>query len=356
MPDPQDTASVAAHHPPNTDCLDQAGEFMLHSTPAGEFELWHRSHQDQLVRTPVRRDANGLFIERWGLNSRRYPDEADLRQGLLAKGLQDVTPFPAQQQPADDAIADYTMPAHMLERLNRLRHLDGGRGLSPWLGFSDDTEESRLNNGVKTTFDQLQKKLLRDSRSFFKAAPLPPRPRLPTLDPQAPMSERLLQLLNAAPGIAIGETHDSALSKKLLIDNLPLLAANGVTTLYMEHIPSELFHADLRHFHRTGLMSEPLKNHLDMLDRQFNPDPSKNYTFRKLLRAAQANRIEIIPIDSTASYWINQQNSSRSHAPESDSTGADRVAVMNFNAQRVIKQRKMASVDGLFTHQPRALR
>ncbi|RRV09436.1 membrane-targeted effector domain-containing toxin [Pseudomonas sp. v388] len=141
-------------------------------------------------------------------------------------------------------------------------------------------------------------------RPGLPPAQLPPRPTLPVVQPQTSLPDFLTTLYQHTDGVVIGETHSSIASKKLIMDNLPLLKRQNVRTLYMEHLLTDLHQADLDRFFETGQMSKGLLHDLKKLDRGHFTDPDKVYTFEQLLIKTQQHGLEIRALDCTASYYL----------------------------------------------------
>ncbi|WP_416422746.1 membrane-targeted effector domain-containing toxin [Pseudomonas sp. App30] len=167
-----------------------------------------------------------------------------------------------------------------------------------------------------------------DAIAFFQEFTLPARPTIPELDTVATQPTIIKGILANTDGLVIGESHSSVASKKFLIDNLPLLAKQGVRTLYMEHLLTDFHQAHLDTYARTGTMPEPLKHYLVDMDKGFYTDPSGRYTFRELVKAARRNHIRIQAIDCMASYRL---------AGLDDPTHTLRQQTMNYFAHTVME-------------------
>ncbi|WP_130930810.1 membrane-targeted effector domain-containing toxin [Pseudomonas sp. Sample_24] len=178
-------------------------------------------------------------------------------------------------------------------------------------------------------FKRLRRRLYDDAVSFYSLPQpqLPPRPAIPSFVANARFKDIIKVIFKRLQSLVIGEGHSSVGSKQFLIENMSVLRKQKVKTLYMEHLLTDFHQADLDAFNRTGVMSEDLERYLKDLDAGFSTDPSKQFTFEQVVRAAQQNRIRVQAIDCLASY--------RSAGIQ----GADihfRQKMMNFFAQQVI--------------------
>ncbi|SER01157.1 C-terminal region of Pasteurella multocida toxin residues 569-1285 [Pseudomonas sp. NFACC02] len=188
-------------------------------------------------------------------------------------------------------------------------------------------EEPELES-VRSEFFARRQQLEKDARSILTTE-LPPRPTMPVLTPHMDPQTFIRTLYEHTDGMVIGEFHDSLASKKLIIDNLPLLAEQNVKTLYMEHLLTDLHQTDLDRFIDTGQMSKRLLHDLKTLDQGHVTDPDGVYTFEKLVINAREHGLEVRAIDCAASYYLKGLSS--------DSfTG--RQQMMNYFASRTIRR------------------
>jgi hypothetical protein len=158
---------------------------------------------------------------------------------------------------------------------------------------------------VRDSFFNLRTKLQKDARKII-AHELPSRPTVPTVSPGISQGDLLEDLYQHTNGVVIGERHSSIASKKLIIDNMPLLARQDVKTLYLEHLLSDVHQADLDRFVETGYMSKSLLHDLKKLDLGHQTDADGIYTFEQLVIKARASGLEVRAIDCAASYHIRE--------------------------------------------------
>ncbi|MBX8540041.1 type III effector, partial [Pseudomonas cichorii] len=195
------------------------------------------------------------------------------------------------------ADATYEVPQESRSTLYQLANFEH-KGLDQHYFFMDPELST-----VRGQFFQVRAKLQADARNIA-AIELPSRPNLPDIEPKAPLPDFLQTLYQHTDGVVIGESHSSVASKKLIIDNLPLLSQQKVKTLYLEHLLADLHQADLDRFFETGQMSKTLLHDLKRLDRGHYTDPNRIYTFEQLVLKAQQNGVEVRAIDCSASYHL----------------------------------------------------
>ncbi|WP_058971712.1 membrane-targeted effector domain-containing toxin [Pseudomonas syringae] len=230
------------------------------------------------------------------------------------------SPATAIQQSLADAT--YDMPLDTRNTLHTLANFEK-KGFDMEYFFEDDTFET-----VRNAFALRRKKLQQDAATI-SAAQLPPRPRLPAVNPGTTTAELFETLYQHTDGIVIGESHFSVASKKMIIDNLPLLSQQNVRTLYMEHLLTDLHQADLDRFFETGQMSKTLLHDLKVLDRGHRTDPDKVYTFEQLVIKARQHGVEVRAIDCAASYHLNGVDNDGS---------ITRQQMMNYFASRTLRK------------------
>lgn len=209
--------------------------------------------------------------------------------------------WPAQSPPTAIQLSlqdpVYSMPAETRQTLHELINFEN-RGLDSRY-FSMNSQHAMVSD----QFFKLRSTLQKDARTII-VRELPPRPTMPTVAPGMSQSDFLETLYKHTDGVVIGEAHSSIASKKLIIDNLPLLARQDVKTLYIEHLFSDLHQADLDCFVETGYMSKSLLHDLKKLDRGHHTDVTGVYTFEQLINRARGQGLDIRAIDCTASYHL----------------------------------------------------
>ncbi|HEX8542375.1 MAG TPA: membrane-targeted effector domain-containing toxin [Pseudomonas sp.] len=234
--------------------------------------------------------------------SDRYAGEHGFRWDA-ASGWERVEPQAWAREYSPTAIAlslsdpAYEVPVANRSSMHQLATFER-RGLDAQY-FLGDPEQRTLQEG----FFALRAKLQTDARAII-SIDLPPRPDLPAVTPDTSLAGFLTGLYATVDRVVVGESHSSIASKKLILDNLPLLARRNVKTLYMEHLLTDLHQADLDRFFETGEISKTLLHDLKQLDAGHKTDPRKIYTFENLVIKARQNGIEVRALDCAASYHV----------------------------------------------------
>ncbi|MFC6335732.1 membrane-targeted effector domain-containing toxin [Pseudomonas sp. CCM 7891] len=147
--------------------------------------------------------------------------------------------------------------------------------------------------------------LTRDSTKFFKELqPTVPRADVLTLEPSASHAHIIEQLFKESDGLVIGEAHRSIASKQFLIDNMQTLSQQGVKTLYLEHLPRDVFQGKLTQHHTTG-SSANVTHQLKQVDERLGLHNNAKYNYRKLVAAAHAQKIQVKALDASTSYELD---------------------------------------------------
>ncbi|WP_323150659.1 membrane-targeted effector domain-containing toxin [Pseudomonas glycinae] len=139
------------------------------------------------------------------------------------------------------------------------------------------------------------------ARRFYKNLPwanLPPRPPIPAITSSMTFMDFVAQALKEAPGLVIGETPGRITSMRLIIENMPALAREGVKTLYVRRLLSDFAQADLNAYFKSGVMSEDLQQYLSRL----GTDPAGRFDELALVKSARENGIRVQATDCAASY------------------------------------------------------
>ncbi|MGL6241735.1 membrane-targeted effector domain-containing toxin [Pseudomonas sp.] len=158
-------------------------------------------------------------------------------------------------------------------------------------------------------------------RNFF--ASLPPRPVQPVITPSTSITELIQNIFDAAPGLVIGESQDRIASMRFLIENMQVLARQGVKTIYMHRLLNDFSQFDLDVFARTGKMDGMLEKYLELLQ----SDPSGQFTPLAVVKAAQQYGIRIQATDCLASFRFEG-------APFGDTT---EQSIKNYLTNTIIK-------------------
>ncbi|WP_367347330.1 membrane-targeted effector domain-containing toxin [Stenotrophomonas bentonitica] len=162
-----------------------------------------------------------------------------------------------------------------------------------------DRDERRAIESFFTTRAQLVDAALGDP-----AQALGVRRPWPDLSPPSSHGRLLERLFQCSNGLVIGENHAAQGSKRLLIDHMAELRSLGVTTLYLEHLQSDLHQGDLDRLRVSGTLSPALERFLDSQDMGHNTHAASGATFRALVQAAADAGIRIVALDLMASYHL----------------------------------------------------
>nr|WP_242485749.1 membrane-targeted effector domain-containing toxin [Pseudomonas sp. TH41] len=252
------------------------------------------------------------------------------RPGLHGGGKFDgLWPWGRASEPLPDVESPptaYDMPQALRKDLNKIAQGGGSK-----YELNDAYASFDLNpdgSDPVGDFKAMRKTLYRDATAFLESLPLPARPEIPALPAGLPKKDLIKKLFRIASGLVIGENHSSVGSKQFLIENMEVLGKQKVKTLYFEHLLTDFHQADLDIFNRTGELSESLENYLKNLDKGHSTDPSGQYTFLEVIKAARKSHIRIQAIDCLASYQSTGMKGVEKNF---------RQKMMNFFAHEVIR-------------------
>jgi hypothetical protein len=207
------------------------------------------------------------------------------------------------------------------------------------IGFQDDDEKCYV--GTTPDSDGRTDKLKQEAKAYFHTLILPePRP-IPPLPRQAAPHELLQQILQDRPGICIGESHCESAPKELLCTHFKDMKELGVTTLFLEHLPSESLQEELDEYMKDSTVSMPiaLSYYLENLDRGFYIDANKSGFLDVVTAAKKAGLKRIIAIDTELTYRAGTSERDGVHNTEL------RCLCMNYSAYKKIMENNQ---DGKF--------
>ncbi|MHA6573621.1 dermonecrotic toxin domain-containing protein [Pseudomonas yamanorum] len=194
----------------------------------------------------------------------------------------------------------YEMPAPARETVSEM--------LSDTSSFSENLEPmghgAQPMKDTRKVFFEKRTKLSEDAKVFFANMPFSPmQPMLPRLSLNESQPSIIQKLLHASDGLVIGENHGALSSKAFLIDNMQLLASQGVKRIYFEHLLTDVHIPLLKAFYRSrsALMPEELKGFLNNI---YPPLRHRHYSFVNIVTKARDAGIKIQPIDCTVSYML----------------------------------------------------
>lgn len=191
-----------------------------------------------------------------------------------------------------------------------------------------DPKVAAAENAFKNTRERLDKR----ADDFFNVHVLPERPTLPDLPEHTTQQVFIQESYKHSSGLIICESHPEQSSKALLIDQMSTLKEQGVKTLYMEHVFTDLHQADLDTFHRTGVMSKPLKDHLQTMDRGHMREYRGPHTYTSVVEVAGKHGIRVRALNCVSSY----------HTKGMRNADKSRISMFNFFAGEVIRQDQAA--------------
>ncbi|WP_433738865.1 membrane-targeted effector domain-containing toxin [Pseudomonas putida] len=232
-----------------------------------------------------------LEMEVRGGDGRPSPD---IDEGVL----QASEPQPATSAPPRLVTTSYDVEPH------------AGAGLKKWaLGLREIHVQLELGpqgglvipDRYASNFAEKSRVLQLSARRFYQNLPwtnLPPRPPLPAVDATTTFSTLIERLFKVAPGLVVGETLDRITSMRLMIENMPSFAAEGVKTIYVRRLLSDFAQIDLNDYFQTGAMPEDLQAYLTRL----GTDPAEQFNELELVKTARQNGIRVQATECAANY------------------------------------------------------
>lgn len=185
-----------------------------------------------------------------------------------------------------------------------------------------------LRDGYENELHSERERLL-EIAEHANRIPLPPKPNI-VLDSQLNTEDALIaNLFTAHRGLVVGEIHEHSSPKRFLIAHMKRLAELGVTRIYMEHLLDR--HQPL--LDEEGLPQE-LALYLSHLDEghevkdHYRENDEQAGTFLNVVKTAKKYGIQIIAIDSEATYAIGGAKN-YTELLEEDSSTAMRYTLMN---------------------------
>jgi hypothetical protein len=160
------------------------------------------------------------------------------------------------------------------------------------------------NEAALEAFRSTRLRLNNTAREALATYTPPARPDLTDLGRAASEEAFVEQLFKLKSGLIIAEVHGHQSSKQFLIKYMKWLKKQGVKTLYMEHLLTDLHQAQLEVFHTTQKMPEGLKRWLLMQDAGQMLDYSGPNTYTNVINAANKYGIRVRALDCNASYHV----------------------------------------------------
>ncbi|KQN44041.1 toxin [Pseudomonas sp. Leaf48] len=141
------------------------------------------------------------------------------------------------------------------------------------------------------------------ARKFFSDLPwanLPPRPAIPAVTADMPMTELIDGIFEASPGLVVGESLDRITSMRLMIENMPALARHA-KTIYMRRLLNDFAQVELDSYFQTGEMPNDLRRYLTNL----GTDPTGRFNELELVQVARQHGVRVQALDCVTSYKMN---------------------------------------------------
>lgn len=177
---------------------------------------------------------------------------------------------------------------------------------SPLQFFLNDYIEEDYKNSLSVE----KERLLKSASAEFTKPLAPKRKASPEETIGFEEAELIKECFETHRGLIVGEVHEHKSPKQFLVDNMPLFASEGVTTIYMEHLLHERHQPLLDSYldsEPDAAMPRELELYLNYLDEERHLSGSA--TFTAVVQAAKKHGIKIIAIDSEAVYHIGVTNS-----------------------------------------------
>ncbi len=256
------------------------------------YEVFRRSHEftlrlrragNQLIDPPVRRAANGRFV--------RHGDT-----GLRAGGRSRAG---STEAASPSTLAKYEIDAGDVALMDEFLRSAGKYDL--WDGAVSIGAKPKATDAPRSVFIKKRAELLKDADAYLENVTLPARPSLPVLDADLSHAALIEAVYAKSNGLVIGEAHGASAPKRFLQDNFATLKAQGVNTLYFEHLMSDFHFDDLVTLNTTGELTASLAKRLDWLDS--GNRLTGDYTFRSLIVAANKQGLEVVSLDCAAAYY-----------------------------------------------------
>ncbi|WP_175924290.1 dermonecrotic toxin domain-containing protein [Burkholderia latens] len=162
-----------------------------------------------------------------------------------------------------------------------------------------DTENSALHDD----FSKRREALVERASTFFEVNPPPDRVVARPLESNLDEYQIFKRLFKIYKGVLIGEEHDNIAGRKILVDNMPTLRDLGVSTIYLEDVPSDLFLGDLERYMSSKItMPRILCTYLDYLSGRAGIDKNSPYSYRGVIERARDNEFDVRLLDSSVSH------------------------------------------------------
>lgn len=181
-------------------------------------------------------------------------------------------------------------------------------------------------------FTDTRERLDNAASAFFTSLTRPARSALPTLPAASTPQSFIKSVYERGNGLIIGESHSAQSSKAWLIEHLAEMKRQGVKTLYLEHLQTDLHQIDLNTFSRTGRMPDDLNTFLKAQDSGHMGGYKGPATYTNVLHTASKLGIRVRALDCVASYHVKGLYDAK----------RSRMTLFNFHAHKVIEADQVA--------------
>ncbi|WLH82958.1 membrane-targeted effector domain-containing toxin [Pseudomonas sp. FP2338] len=219
---------------------------------------------------------------------------APASQALPTAGPSRAVPAPA----APSHYTEFDLPASLKAHLDEMVH--SHRDLDARYGFGSGHPYEAAFNGFKNTRNRLEK----SAKAAFATYTPPARSTFVELGTATSEEAFVKQLYKLKRGLIIAEAHADQSSKQFLIKYMKLLKEQGVKTLYLEHLLTDLHQLELDVFYNTLKMPENLKRYLRAQDLGHMRGYTGENTYTNVVKAANKAGIRVRALDCTASYHV----------------------------------------------------
>ena len=192
-----------------------------------------------------------------------------------------------------------------------------------------------------SAFTQARRRLHTAAEAYFSNYTPPARAAAAGCGPAAHRTGFIQAAYTYAPGLVIGEAHAAESAKKFLIEHMADLKKQGVRTLYVEHLQTDLHQLELNLFNQTAKLPDTLKAFLQRQDvghMRFYDGKTAHYqgpyTYTNVLQAANKHGIRVRALDCAASYNLKGLRGTSQALPDPD---ALRNAMFSYFASHAIQ-------------------
>ncbi|UOK39595.1 membrane-targeted effector domain-containing toxin [Pseudomonas palleroniana] len=151
-------------------------------------------------------------------------------------------------------------------------------------------------------FMRIRERLIERAEAFFAGYTAPRRSALAYLANLTNEEDLIKRLFQQKLGLVIGEAHSAQSSKEFLIKHMKLLKKQGVKTLYVEHLLTDLHQHELDILHDTLKMPSGLQAYLNAQDQGHMLMYTGPNTYTNVIKAANKYGLRVRALDCTASY------------------------------------------------------